>query len=202
MKTSTPIRPLLTRIYKSVTSAFLGIHLLCGTAFASEPGWRPIYDEVMLWINFFILAFFLVKYGRKPLVNFLQGQKDEVADHIHRLQKQKNALDAKIKKTQAMIEDSSARFEQIKSRIIEDGERARKKIIEDARDQSKNIIEVEKLKASQQIAQAKSRFMSELVDEASRLAIAKLPSEITDADHNKLQDLFISSLSEIPRQTA
>ena len=72
-----------------------------------------------------------------------------------------------------MIEDSNARFDQIKSRIIKDGENAKQKIIDNARAQSKNIIEVEKLKASHQITQAKNQFMSELIDEASALASDK-----------------------------
>ncbi|MBC2714053.1 MAG: ATP synthase F0 subunit B [Desulfobacteraceae bacterium] len=187
---------------RNIFASFLFIHLMSSSAFASGPSWRPIYDEVMLWINFFILVFIIVKYGKKPLVNFLQGRKDEVADEIHRLQKQKNAIEAKIKKTQSIIEESSVRFDQIKSRIIEDGERSKQKMIEDAKAQSKNIIEVEKLKAKNHIVQAKDMFMSELVDEASTLALNRLPSEINDSDHNKLLDLFISNISEAPKQRA
>ncbi|MCD6585384.1 MAG: ATP synthase F0 subunit B [Desulfobacteraceae bacterium] len=175
------------------------IHFMASSAFASDPSWRPIYDEIMLWINFFILVFIIVKYGKKPLLNFLQGQKDEVADQIHRLQKQKNALDAKIKKAHSMIKDSSVRFDQIKSRIMKDGERAKQKIIEDAKIQSKNIIKVEKLKAVHQIAQAKDTIMAELLDEASALAIKKLPLEINNSDHNKLLDLFLSNISKVPK---
>jgi len=185
----------------NIFASFLFIHMMSSSAFASGPSWRPIYDEVMLWINFFILVFVLVKYGKKPLTNFLQGRKDEVADEIHLLQKQKNAIEAKIKKTQSMIKDSSVRFDQIKSRIMEDGERAKQKIIEDAKAQSKNIIEVEKLKADNQITQAKDMFISELVDKASALALKKLPSEINDSDHNKLLNVFLSNISESPKQS-
>ncbi len=184
---------------RNIFTLLFFIHLMSSSAFASDPSWRPIYDEVMLWINFFILVFIIVKYGKKPLVNFLRGQKDEVADHIHRLQKQKNSLDAKIKRAHSMIEDSSSRFDQIKSRIIKDGERAKQKIIEDARAHSKNIIEVEKLKATNQILQAKDQFMSELLDEASALAIKKLPSEINNSDQNKLLNLFLSNISKMPK---
>jgi len=202
MNKSNPLLKFLIRAYTSLPVAFSGVLLLSTSAVAADSGWRPIYDTVMLWVNFFIFVFLAVKFGKKPLLNFLQGQKDEVADQIHRLQKEKNALEAKINKTHAMIEDSNARFEQIKSRIIRDGENAKQKIIDNAKAQSKNIIEVEKLKASHQITQAKNQFMSELVDEASALAVTKLPSEITDSDHNKLLDLFLSNLSEVPKQSA
>ncbi|RJP94867.1 MAG: hypothetical protein C4518_02575 [Desulfobacteraceae bacterium] len=193
---------LLRRFCVCSIIALLGVLLLTSSAVAADPGWRPIYDQVMTYINFFIFVFLAVKFGRKPLMNFLKGQKDEVADEIHRLQKQKNALEVNINKAQQMIADSSARFEQIKARIMEDGERSKQKIIDDATAQGKNIIEAEKLKATNQIVQAKNQFMSELADEASALALKRLPKEINDSDHNKLLDLFVSNLSEVAKKSA
>ena len=191
----------LSRFCGYLLSALLGIHMLSTTAVAAGPGWRPIYDEIMLWINFFILVFFIVKYGKKPFMNFLKGRTDEVENKIHQLQKQKNAIDAKISKINQMIEDSSAKFEQIKARIINEGERAKQKIIEDAKTQSKKIIELEKLKAENRIVQAKNQFMAELVDAAGTLAQNRLPAEITNQDHQQLLNLFLSNITHAAEQT-
>ena len=111
------------------------------------------------------------------------------------------AIDAKISKTNQMIEDSSAKFEQIKARIINEGERAKQKIIEDAKTQSKKIIELEKLKVENRIVQAKNQFMAELVDAASALAQNRLPAEITDQDHQQLLNLFLSNITHATEQT-
>ena len=197
-----PYRKLAGRFLYMAAGAVVILVFAATPASASSGEWRSVYDEVMLWVNFFILAFIIVKYGRKPLMNFLNGQKDEIADQIHRLQKEKNALEAKIKKATAMIEDSSIRFEEIKTRIIADGERTKQEIIENAKAQSKNIIEAEKLKASTQIVQAKTRFISELVDQASALALSKLPTEVTAADQEKLQQLFISNIHRVGQKSA
>ena len=197
-----PYRKLAGRFLYMAAGAVVILVFAAAPASASSGEWRPVYDEVMLWVNFFILAFIIVKYGRKPLMNFLNGQKDEIADQIHRLQKEKNALEAKIKKATAMIEDSSIRFEEIKTRIIADGERTKQEIVENAKAQSKNIIEAEKLKASTQIVQAKTRFISELVDQASALALSKLPTEVTAADQEKLQQLFISNIHRVGLKSA
>lgn len=197
MKYSNRKSQLPKRFLACFGAALLAVLLLATSAAAADAGWRPVYDKIMVWVNFFIFSFLVVRYGRKPLMNFLQGQKDEVADNINRLQKQKNSLETKITKTRQMINDSVARYEQIKQRIMEDGERTRQKIIDDAMIQGKNIIELEKLKATHQISQAKSMFMSELTDEASELALKRLPAEINDTDHGKLLDMFVSNLSEI-----
>lgn len=188
--------------FGSIVLAVFTILAMAAPAAAADPEWRPIYDKIMTWVNFFIFVFLAVKFGRKPLMNFLQGQKDEVADEIQRLQKQKNALDAKINKTRKMVEDSSARFAEIKARIIEDGERARQKIIDDAKAQGKNIIEIEKMKATHQITQAKDMFLAELVDEASLLALKKLPEEINEKDHGNLLDIFVANLDRLKQKAA
>lgn len=190
------------RLFGGAATALPAVLLLATSAAAADPEWRPVYDKIMVWVNFFIFVFLAVKFGRKPLMNFLQGQRDEVADEINRLQKQKNALETKISKTQQMIADSVSRFEQIKSRIMEDGERSKQKIIEDAVAQSKSIIELEKLKATNQIAQAKSMFIAELMDEASSLAAKRLPGEINDADHGKLLERFVANLETVAGRSA
>ena len=98
MKKSNPLHKLMIRAFTLVPTAFSGVLLLSTSAAAAGSGWRPIYDNVMLWVNFFIFVFLAVKFGKKPLLNFLQGQKDEVADQIHRLQKEKNAMEAENQK--------------------------------------------------------------------------------------------------------
>jgi len=187
---------LIHSLRRYLVTAVILIHLFASNALASDQGLRPIWDEVMLWVNFFILVFFIVKFGKRPFVNFIIGQKEEISDEIQRLQKQKTAIEAKIKKTQSMVDESSIRFDQIKARIIEDGEKARQKIIDNAKEQSKTIIELEKLKASTQVTNAKDLFLSEMVDEATALALKRLPSLITDQDHQKYRDLFLSNLSQ------
>jgi len=101
-----------------------------------------------------------------------------------------------------MIEDSGAKFEQIKSRIIKEAERTKQKIIEDAKFQSKKIIELEKLKAENRIVQAKNQFMAELVDAATELAQKRLPAEITDQDHQQLLNRFLSNITHAAKKTA
>ena len=64
------------------------------------------------------------------------------------------------------------------------------------------LFEAEKLKATNQITQAKNQFMSELANEASALAMKRLPQEINDSDHSKLLDLFVSNLSEVAKKSA
>ena len=48
--------------------------LLAESAGAAEAAgdWRPMYDLILRYVNFIILAFLIIKYARKPLVNFFK----------------------------------------------------------------------------------------------------------------------------------
>lgn len=172
----------------------LCVHILGTEALASEDSgnWRKTWDLVMLWLNFGILVFVLVKYGRLPLMNFLNGQRDELAREIKQAEQEKDKITSKIKETFTMLDESETRFANMKQRIIEQGEKTKQNIIEDARKQSQMMIESSKQKVESQLVQAKNNFKAELVDVAIALATEKLPNQITDEDNMKFVDRYLS----------
>lgn len=176
------------------------LHLTGVPVLAADGGaadWRPTFDFIMRWVNFGILAFLLVRYGRQPLQNFLQGQKDEVAGQIDEVEAKKQQMQEMIAETERKVAESSVRFEKIKARIIEQGQQIKQQIIEDARRQSHHLLELEKKKAVNRIDQARATFLSELVDAATKHAQERLPAELTDDDHKKYLDLYLSNVNRM-----
>lgn len=174
--------------------SILFIHFAGVDAFASEgaESWRSTYDMVMKWINFFILAFIIVKFGKQPLLNFLNGKKDEIAEEIKILEERKNEVEAKSKETLALIEEGEEHIAKIKARIVEDGERKKQEIIENAQKQSSLMIDKAKKKIENQIMTEKAKFKSELIDSAIDLAMENLPKVITKEDNQGFLDNYFS----------
>ena len=52
----------------------------------SSGDWRPMFDLVMRWVNFLILAFLLIKFSRAPIKKFLADKKQTIADEIGNLE--------------------------------------------------------------------------------------------------------------------
>ena len=121
----------------------LSLHFLGHDALAAEKssGWRPMYDLILRWINFGIIVFLIVKYGKTPIMNFLRGQKDKLAQEIDRLENEKEDAKAKIKETLKTVDESDVRFSELKDRIIRQGEKKKTEIIESAQNQSKLMLE-------------------------------------------------------------
>ena len=185
----------LNKLCCFIIAGVAGFHFLGLDALASEGsgGWRPIYDEILLWINFGIIAFVFVKYGKTPLMNFLRGQKEKVAKDIERVEKKKEEAVNRIKEIQKVLDEKDARFAIIKDRIVRQGERKKKEIVESAQQQSKMMLNDAKRRIDSQFLQAKIAFRAELIDSAIELAMQRLPLEITDEDNDKFLDQYLAS---------
>jgi len=181
------------------TALLLGcllIHLLAGSLWAGEEGgnWRATYDTVMLWVNFAILVFVIVKFGRAPLMGFLRSGKDELAAEIQEIETEKEAVMSKIQETRQALADSDAHFAELKERIVKQGERKREEIIKEAEQQSIMMMDVAKQKIGSRIDAEKRAFRDELIDSAIDMATKQLPQKVTDEDNQKMVDLFMANV--------
>ena len=182
-------------IWAGMMALVLSLHLFGGDALAAEKtsSWRPTYDLIMRWINFGIIVFVVNKYAKGPLINFLRGRKEKVANDIKRLEDRRDDTVAKIKETQETIDESEARFAELKQRIVQQGEKKKEEIIESARQQSRIMLDDAQRRVQSYILEARSKVKAELVDIAIDLALQRLPQEITAADNEKFIAAFMAS---------
>jgi F-type H+-transporting ATPase subunit b len=189
---------LFTGILPFLMAAAVGLLADPGMVWAEESGtggWRSTYDEIMLWVNFAILAFVFYKFGKDPFMDFLRLRKEDVAYEIGVLESQKGKVTARIEETREAITESDIRYADLKEKILRQGERRKQEIIDEAKEQSRIILESTKEKVGSQIQQAKRRFKEEMVDAAIDRALERLPQVITDEDNEKLLDQYMASAS-------
>lgn len=173
----------------------LSLHFSGHDVLAAEKSsnWRPTYDLILRWINFFIIVFVVVKYGKRPIMNFLRGQKNKLAEEINRLENEKQDAVAKIKETLKAVDESEVRFSELKDRIVQQGEKKKIEIIESAQNQSKMMLEDAKRRIDAHFLHTKNEFRAELIDRAMDMALERLPKEITPEDNDKFARLFLES---------
>ena len=171
----------------------LGLLVSANAAWAADSAgeWRPIYDLAMRWFNFLILVFVLVKFGRKPLKNFLKQRQQDIAGQIEELEQEKADVLAEVNAKLKAIDDSQTRFENMKARIMRHGERRKQEIIEAGKKESAILIEGAKRKIQNQIFTAQEQLRAELIDAAFDIALEKLPALVDDTDNKrKLEDFY------------
>ena len=176
-----------------VFAATAALMAFCPDALAAETtdDWRPLFDLIMRWLNFAIIAFVLIKFGRKPIRDFLANRREEIDYQIKKYEQQKEAAAEKVQEAMKILDESTDRFEQIKKRILKDGERKKQHIIEKAQGESRMLLEGAQRKIQNQIVEARNLIRSEMIDSAIALAEKKLPDEITAADEQKLIEHYM-----------
>lgn len=171
-----------------VVFALAGGH---GLAAEDAKTWRATYDLIMMWVNFGILAFFVVKYARKPLIGFLEGESRKTAEEIQRIEESSQQMERKFQETVGSLDSSRERLRLLQERILREGELRKREIIESARHESQLMLERARLKIDIQIAEAHERLKRDLVDRAVAAAMERLPAEITPEEQLRLVDRFL-----------
>ncbi len=173
---------------------FLGILLAATISWAadSDGQWRPTYDLVLRWFNFLLLVFILVKYARKPLINFLKGKQAEIGDMLNRIEQQKEAIDRSLNDARQALQKSAERLEEMRQRIIAQGERKKQQIIGEAELESQRIFDAAKEKIGGDLIMARGKIREEIIDAAIKTALEKLPGQVNREDHQNYIDLFLT----------
>jgi F-type H+-transporting ATPase subunit b len=176
----------------------IGLLLLPGLAWAAEGSqdWRPIYDLILRWVNFLILAGVLFKFGRRPISSFLKGEKLQIQVEIEELEEKKRQKLESVAEAEAALVESDDRFAKMTERIIADGERRKKEIIESAKAESQRRLDEAQRRVQGQIVNARRRIHSELVDSALQLALERLPELVTEDDNRRRNVHFLDQIQQ------
>ncbi len=159
---------------------------------AESADWRPTYDLVMRWVNFFILVIIIVKYARKPLGDFIAGKQREVQSDVETLEQKKTDALALKKEAEKEIEASGRKFNEIRRNIIAQGEKRKKQIIQSANREVEMLFKSVQAKIEGDIERSKRRVKSDMVDRALELAMKRLPEMMTIQDNQQMIDQFIA----------
>lgn len=192
-------RNLLNRWLLPIPSA-LWMTLAAGTVLAQEEAaqatsWRPVYDDVMLVVNFCILVFILVRLGKEPLKKFLASKRDEVAQELDRLEQEKAQALAQVEETKRLIAEGDQHLARIRERIIAEGEKTKNRIIETARTESAFLMEAAKRRVTGQSSEAQAALRAEFIDAAMEIVARRLPQEVSPQDHQRQVERFFDSLN-------
>ena len=161
---------------------------------AADAQWRPTYDVAMRWVNFIILVAVIVKYAREPIKDFLKLKKSDIVSELGELETEKARIISDIKVLKNKRAENRVHFQELKNRLIAQGETRKQQMVDQARQQSKIMLEESRRKMENRIIQAKAGLKMELLDLAIDQAMAKLPSVMNAGDTQQFLDDYMSSL--------
>ncbi len=181
-----------------LTAAALGLAavlLLAGAdpALAAKhavPTWKIWWDWGWKIANFLVLAFLIVKMAKKPLKEFLTGQRAKVAAELEEVNKAKAEAEAQLKaiqtKTAGLAQELST-YETALSNMVDN---ERKRLMDDAREESEILMKRAELQADMALHQARRELTHEIVALAAQLAEDKLKAAVDPSDQDRFFQKF------------
>jgi F-type H+-transporting ATPase subunit b len=166
-------------------------------AAADAPAWRPLYDTVMMWVNFAILVALGVKFLKRPLQNFFYARRREVSHTLEMVEEDKVRIAADLAAARRQLEENRTRLDTIRQRIIDQGERRKQQIIEEAHQQSRFLLAEARHRMESRIVQARRNYHAQLVDAAYAQALERISREISAADERKLMDRYLAAVNRV-----
>jgi F-type H+-transporting ATPase subunit b len=170
--------------------------LLCPDAFAAEgPSTaRKIWDNVMLFVNFGILVFVFIKFGKKPLMDYLRGQGKRVGEEL-------DTINARIAEAKAAMETETDKIEgidqiveEIRQSMIAIGEKERDQIIAQGRSAAEKMIQDAEAYAHYRIETVRKALADELVEKAVSVVEERLAETLTQEENTRFVDHFLAEL--------
>jgi len=149
----------------------LFLHCSAFDAFASENAWKPEYDLVLRWVNFFIVIFLIVKFAGKPLMDFFRVRKEKISGELRHLEAEREIISVKIKEAMKTLDESETRLAGLKENIVKQGESKKAEIINKAGEESIIIIEKAKLNAEKQLFEAKEKLRADIIEQAIEIPL-------------------------------
>ena len=177
-------------------TVFMGDMLQAPAAMAAGD-WRPIYDAIMMWVNFVILAVVLFKLLRQPLGNFLTAQRDAVKHTLETLENEKTRIEEDIQSLRAMLEGRQQRAVDLNKRMVAAGEEERRALIAEARREAERRLHKARQLIEAHHRDACRKLRDEMIDVAVHRALAELPKHITPELEQVLANRFLRSISNL-----
>lgn len=173
--------------------------LTSGDAVAAEKisQGRKVYDTIMMWVNFGILVFFFMKYGKPALMNFLNSERNRVQKALQEIEKDVNLSKIRMQEESKKLEGIEEYIQQIRADILEMGEKEKERIIEDARRRAGQVVEDVKKEFDFKLEGAKRTLNDGLVDQAVGLARERLLKAFTEQDNEDQVQEFIGRLDQV-----
>lgn len=177
------------------------ILFLGSDAFAAEglSTGRKIWDNIMLWLNFGILVFVFIKFAKKPLIDYLRGEKNKISENLDELNSRRDHVESIMKGESDKLDGIDAQILELKKMIIDIAQKEKEKIVGQAKIKADQMIKKAKSEASVRLAAAKKALNDEVAEIAISMVQENLEKGISLEDDERLVDQFIFGLGSNER---
>jgi F-type H+-transporting ATPase subunit b len=157
-----------------------------------SPGEPPPFLAAL--INFGVLVFILVRFGRKPLAAALLKRKETLTREIDDAQRLRREAEERLQQYESRLEKIGDELERVRREFREQGERDKERIVREANQRREQMHKDAELLLAQEGKQMRQDLLVEVVNEATRVAVDLLATRLTLGDHDRFAEAFLTQV--------
>ena len=159
---------------------------------------RKIWDTVWRFVNFFVLAFIIYKFGRVPLLDFLQRHGKDIGDRMNATKIDLEEAETEFKATQAKLDQIEDQIAELKDYFHLEAEKAQERIISEAREMSEMILSDAKEQAAMGVKGARDKVKADLVDQIIEEVEGLIRRNLASEDHERMIKDYLAGIQPEP----
>ncbi|UCG13442.1 MAG: ATP synthase F0 subunit B [Deltaproteobacteria bacterium] len=185
--------------------SFVVITLVGGlvlSAFAAEDrqdtgSFKKYWMQTWQVLNFLILAFFLVKLLKEPLMRFFRQRSGTIREQLEGAEAASLEAERELQDLERRFETLEEEIQNLQQAIDEQAEKERDKIIASAKRTAEQILDKARLESAILVREARRRLRREIVDQAVSSAEESIRKAITSGDQERLVGDYLLELKDV-----
>jgi F0F1-type ATP synthase membrane subunit b/b' len=160
----------------------------------SDPKFKGQPPLGALLLNFGVLVFVYVRFGRKPLQEGLKARRDDIAKDIENAAKILSEAKKRAERYQQQLGKKDDDAASAKAGLAEAGRVEKERIIKEAEEKAARLKRDAAFLIDQEVKQRRQDLVKETVEKAIAEAEALLARGVTPADQERLAEEYLSQL--------
>ena len=167
-------------------------------AFAAEGREHAFAWKELIWpvINFAILIFVLVKFGKKPIKDFLKKRTELIEKSLKEAKEAKELARKALVEVKERLKNTDREIDKILTAAKKAGEKEKKAIIAEGEKLRSKILEQTKANIEFELQKAKKAIKSEAALAALELAEKQIKEQLGNKEQLMLIDGYIKKLED------
>lgn len=145
-------------------------------------------------LNFGLLAFVIVRFGRKPLAEALAARKKAVMQEIDNATRLKEEAEARLSDYEDKLQHLDETLEQMKKDYAAQSEAERQHVLAEAEERRVRMKRDVEFRLEQEAKAAKQALLQEAVERAVAEAEELIKKKVAKGDSDKMADEFLGGL--------
>jgi len=146
-------------------------------------------------LNFAVLVAIFVKFGRRPLADYLQQRHVSIRKDMEEASALNREARQKLQEIEGKLASLDSDIAAIKQSVAEDAEREKQHIIKTAEAEAERIVKQADETLVREIRRAHRRLEAEAVDAAMKAAERLIRQRLTPEDRRRLDQEYLAQIS-------